>query len=60
MEPQMNEVDKHLQFAYETCLDNNAYTSAKTVCEIISDGTESLHKDEIEFVYSVFPELRQK
>jgi hypothetical protein len=60
METVPNKVDKNLQFAYETCRDNNAYTSKKTVCEIVTEGTASLREDKVEFAYSVFPELRQK
>jgi hypothetical protein len=52
------EVNEHLQFAYEVCQDNNAYTSAKSICEIITDGAASLSEDKIEFAYSIFPELR--
>jgi len=52
--------DPSLLFAYEACLDNNAYTSDKTICEIIRDGTDSLHANKTAFVYSVFPELGQK
>lgn len=52
------EVDENLQFAYLACRDNNAYTSKKTVVEILQDGIDSSEEDEIEFAYSVFPELR--
>jgi hypothetical protein len=58
METGINEVDEHLQFAYEACQDNNAYTSVKTICEIITDGTASLCEDKVAFAYSVFPELK--
>jgi len=60
MATDVNEVDENLQFAYEACQDNNAYTSSKTICEIIRDGAASLREDKVAFAYSVFPELRQK
>jgi len=59
MEAELNEVDEHLQFAYEACCDTNAYTSSKTVCQIIADGIASSTDDKAAFAYSVFPELRQ-
>jgi hypothetical protein len=55
-----NEIDKNLQFAYEACQDSNAYTSDKTICEIIESGTRALQEDKTAFAYSVFPELRQQ
>jgi len=60
METNINEVDENLQFAYEACQDDNAYTSPKTICKIIADGTASLRENKAEFAYSVFPELRQQ
>ena len=60
MDTSINDVDRHLEFAYEACQDNNAYTSEKTICEIITDGTAALREDKIEFLYSVFPEFRKK
>jgi hypothetical protein len=59
MDAEKIKVDEHLQFAYEVCQDNNAYTSNKTICEIVTDGTASLRKDKTAFAYSVFPELEQ-
>jgi hypothetical protein len=53
-------VDEHLRFAYEASLDNNAYTSEKTICDIIAGGTESISEDKAAFAYSIFPELRQQ
>lgn len=60
MEKDNKQVDKNLQFAYEACRDKNAYTSNKTVNTIIREGGAAVRSDKIEFVYSVFPELRQK
>lgn len=52
------EADKNLQFAYEVCQDKNAYTSQKSIGEIICEGGAALREDKAEFAYSVFPELR--
>ncbi|MDR2492396.1 MAG: hypothetical protein LBD25_02880 [Coriobacteriales bacterium] len=52
--------DEHLQFAYEACKDDNAYTSDKTICQIIADARESLYSDKVEFVYTVFPSLKKQ
>jgi hypothetical protein len=59
MEVNTGEVDEHLQFAYEACQDNNAYTSSKTILKIIEDGGQALREDKVKFAFSVFPELDQ-
>jgi hypothetical protein len=52
-------VERNLQFAYNVCKDNNAYTAKDEFWDIVKLGSETL-LDDREYVRSVFPSLTWK
>jgi hypothetical protein len=52
-------IEKNLQFAYNVCKDNNAYTATEEFWNIVKSGSDDLLEDR-DYVRSVFPSLTWK